>query len=254
MEPNQSERRRNMLDIIADLGLRERKDQLTSEQAPALALVPSPEGSRTQPSAPDEVVQALTDAQRRATEQRIAAERLLHEALALEQRLAEEAEQARKASEHALVQQLAAAVEAALQAEQKAEEQVELSVKKLERVAAEKREAEALKADDARAVAEARRALEIATASCSESDRRFADASAAEDAARNEAEGAAQLVTARRNARKELETDLHDTHQRIQGSAGELPTLTSIDELRALEARRRVAERRVADSTRQIAG
>ena len=240
-----------MLDIIADLGLRDRKDQPAPAQAPVLALVPSPGESRAQ--TPDDIVQALSEAQRRATEQRLAAERLLNEAMALEQRLAEETEQARRASEHALVQQLAAAVEAALAAEHKAEEQVELSVKKLERIAAEKREAEALKNDDARAVAEARRALEIATASCSESDRRFADASAAEDAARNEAEAAATLVTARHNARQELETELQDAHQRVQ-EAGELPSLTSLDELRALEARRRVAERRAADSARQVAG
>ena len=119
----QPDRRRSMRDIVADLAFRERRDQvgptLTLVQSPAPA---TPDASASRPAPADDVVNALSAAQRRAAEQRAAAERLLRETLALEQRLAEEVEQARKAGEHALAQQLASEIDAAAAAEAKADE------------------------------------------------------------------------------------------------------------------------------------
>jgi hypothetical protein len=228
------DRRRNMMDIIADLGTRERK------APPPLTVVAA------QPALPPptNVAEALTEAQRRATEQRIAAERMLQESLELEQRLAEEAELARRAVDR--VAQLSASVSAALLEEQKAAEHAELCARNLERATREKTEADALRADDQRILAEARRALEVATASCTESERRFTSACSTEEDARREAETSSQLLAARRNARKDLETEL----RALEPAAAPQSQSQSIEELRALEARRRIAERRAADLAR----
>lgn len=262
----QSDHRRNVLEIIADLGTRERKDNA----GPTLTVVPPPASTPDALSvkpAHDDIVDTLSEAQRRAAEQRIAAERLLKETLVLEQRLAEEVEQARKASDHVLAQQLASSLEGTVAAEQKAVEQAESWTKKLERIVAEKHAAQALVSDDRRGVetasaeiaaaearlAEARRALEIATASCSESDRRFSDACKSEEAAQREVDEAARVVATHHDARKTLEEQLQDVQRRLQGFTGTVPSLTAIEQLRGLEARRRLAERRSADLARGAA-
>lgn len=250
----QPDRRRSMRDIVADLAFRERRDQvgptLTLVQSPAPA---TPDASASRPAPADDVVNALSAAQRRAAEQRAAAERLLRETLALEQRLAEEVEQARKAGEHALAQQLASEIDAAAAAEAKAAEQTEAWAKKLDTVASEKNEAEALKHEDESRLAAARRALEIATASCSESNQRYSDACQAEEVARREADEAARALAAKRQARKDLEAELSEVQQRIAGFSGGAPSLATIEELREVESRMRVAERRAADVARGAA-
>lgn len=257
----QADRRRNVLDIISDLGLR--KDQLTASgpaaaasQPATLSLVPA--------IAPGQV---FSDVQRRAAEQRIAAERLLEASVALEERLAREVEAARVASEEALAQELTTSLHAAREAERKAAEVVEGWSKKLERIAGEKREAEALKGDDTRLfesatadvtlaevrLAEGLRALEIARAACSESDRRLADACAAQVAAHAEADSAAQASIARREERQAIESALHAAQGPAQGFETAAPSTAAIDELHALEVRRRIAERRAADVARGAA-
>ncbi|MFN2459225.1 MAG: hypothetical protein ABR591_00830 [Candidatus Velthaea sp.] len=279
------ERRRNVLDIIADLGFLERKEQ--SPQAPVLSLVPPVRPAPADAAASDphhDVVQALTEAQRQAAEQRMAAEQYLKQTLALEQRLAEEAAQARAASQYARAQQVAAAVEDARSAERKARDYAEACSKRLSRVAAEKAEAEALRTDDRLAVetayaevgaaeaalAEARRRLEIANASCTESARRFDDASLAEEAAQRESAAAAHGVVECCAARERLEDELRLAHGDTQRSAPPVPSLASIEDLRALEASvmpppvrledraaadaaKRVADRRAADAARSAA-
>jgi chromosome segregation ATPase len=259
----QPDRRRNMRDIVADLGFRDRREQ----PAPNLSLVPAPpppEPPAATPAVPDELVNVLSDAHRRAAEQRLAAEKLLRETLALEQRLSEEMEQARRASDHHLSQQLAASLEAAIAAEKKAAEQCAAWAKKLETIEAEKREAQALKNDDRRAVeaatadiaaaesrlAAARRALEMANAACSESDQRFAVACTAQEAAQREADEAARAVASQREAREHLELQLHEVQKRIAGSSAQAPSLAAVEELREVESRVRVAERRAADFAR----
>lgn len=262
----QSDRRRNVLEIIADLGTRDRKDQT----GPTLTLVPPPQSAKASgapPAADNDIVNTLSAAQKRAAEQRAAAEALLKESLVLEQRLAEEVEQARKANDYALAQQLIAAIEACNAAEQKAAEQAEGWQKKLERIVAEKTAAEALQGDDRRVVetakadiaaaekrlAEAQRALEIATTSCAESDRRFSDACTAEEAARREADEAARLVATHRDERKALDEQLQEVQKRTQGFSGNVPSVNAIEQLRGLETKRRLAERRAADLTRGAA-
>jgi chromosome segregation ATPase len=262
----QSDRRRNVLEIIADLGARDHKDQT----GPTLTLVPPPSSAKASgasPAADNDIVNTLSEAQRRAAEQRAAAEALLKESLVLEQRLAEEVEQARKANDHALAQQLQSAIAASVADEQKAAEQAEGWQKKLERIVAEKQAAEALQGDDRRAIetaksdiaaaekrlAEAQRALEIATTSCTESDRRFGDACKAEEAARREADEAARVVATHRDERRALEEQLQEVQKRAQGFSGNGPSMNSIEQLRGLETKRRLAERRASDLARGAA-
>ncbi|MDB5095116.1 MAG: hypothetical protein JWO85_3217 [Candidatus Eremiobacteraeota bacterium] len=308
---NGADRRRNVLDIVADLGFLERKQQSSATDAavavepvapPALALVPSvkhdsgpvaPAGSPASAASPTpadaapapaaspaanaphaDVMQALTDAQRRAAEQRIAAERFLQETVQLEERLAEEAEQARAASEHVLAQQLAQAAAAALVLERQAAEQADACAKKIERIATQKAQAEALRSDDQAAqqaaaaeviaaqgrLAESRRRLEIATVACTESNQRYNDVCSVEEAARAEAEKAARLAEAQRAERENLEIELRGVQERAASFKGNMPSLASVDQLRALEARsfapseaaKRVAERRAADAARRL--
>ncbi|MDB5040139.1 MAG: hypothetical protein JWN27_865 [Candidatus Eremiobacteraeota bacterium] len=310
---NGADRRRNVLDIVADLGFLERKQQSSVDAAavatepvapPALALVPSvkhdtgpavpaappspspaastappdaaasPAASSASNAAHADVMQALTDAQRRAAEQRVAAERFLKETVQLEERLAEEAEQARAASEHVLAQQLARAADEALVLERHAAEQAEACAKKIERIATQKAQAEALRIDDHAAqqaaaaeviaaqgrLAESRRRLEIATVACTESSQRYNDVCSVEEAARAEAEKAVRLAQEQRAEREKLEVELRAVQERAATFKGNLPSLASVEELRALEARsfapseaaKRVAERRAADAARRL--
>ena len=305
------DRRRNVLDIVADLGFLDRRQPGVPAEAPppppggpALTLVPSvketvdsgpaPQAAASEPDpvAPVargphlEVERALTEAQRRAAEQRASAERFLQEALALEKRLEEEASQVRAANEYAVVQQLAAALENAVELERNAADHVDACAKKLERIAVQKSQAEALRVDDQTAretaaqevvaievqLAEVRRKLEIATAACTESNQRSMDIGTVEEAARFEQGRAQQLADERRIAREKIETELHAMEGRVTPFTGTVPSLAAVEQLRALEARSiaqpppavpltpvtsddaaaRLAERRAADAARRI--
>jgi chromosome segregation ATPase len=296
---NRADRRRNVFDIVADLGFLDRKPlPPRSEPPPDAAPAPAPEPAAppsltlVKPPAPVpvealvaaqpraegphfELAQTLTEAQQRAAEQRMAAEKLLQEALELERRLADEAAQARAANEQALGQELAVAVEEARNAERDAAEHAGICTKNFERIATQKAQAEALQADDRTArrtaaddvaatearLAEARRRLEVADAACSESDRRFNDMSAAEESARAEAATASQLLADRRAAREALEQQLNGIQERAAAFPGSVPSLARVEQLRALETRgalsndaaARVAERRAADAAKRIA-
>jgi hypothetical protein len=248
-----SDRRRNVFDIVADLGFLDRKP-LPVRADPA----PPAEPRSTAPPAltllkplllpPPHPLDTLTEAQQRAAEQRMAAERLLQEAIELEQRLAEEAAQARAANDEALERELAAALDDMRAAEREAAERADLCSKTMEPIAAQRAQAEALLADDRNALAEARRRLEVAEAACSESTVRLNDASAAEDTARAAATAAADVVAAHRAAREEMEGRLRGIQERALPDAA-----TRIAERRAADAAKRIAERQAADAQRGAA-
>jgi colicin import membrane protein len=262
-----ADRRRNVFDIVADLGFLDRKPlsprlgpppaepvathppaEPVATPPPALTLVkPQP----APPPAPVELAHTLTEAQQRAAQQRMAAERLLQEAIELEERLADEAAQARSASEQALGRELAAALDNMRAAERQSAEHAEVCSKNLERLAAQRAQAEALQADDRAALAEARRRLESAEAACSESDRRYKDASTAEETARAEAAASSEVVAAHRVAREEMEARLRGIRERA--AAVPADAATRIAERRAADAAKRIAERQAADAQRGAA-
>jgi hypothetical protein len=301
---NSADRRRNVFDIVADLGFLDRKplpraDSHAPPAGPALGAPPTPAGPaigapppltlvKPPPPAPppapvtmrvegphSELAQTLTDAQQRAAQHRIAAERMLQEAVELERRLADEAAQARAANEQALARELAIALDDARTAEQEATGRAEVCDKNLERAAAQRARAEALQADDHTArigaaddvaatearLAEARRRFEIADAACTESAARFNDACAAEEAARAEAIAASGVTAACRAAREEMEERLRGIEERAAAFTGNVPSLATVEQLHALEARSaipagaatRIAERRAADAAKRIA-
>ena len=298
MENSKSaDRRRNVFDIVADLGFLDRKPLPRAEAVPpaepppaepaaaappALTLVkplPQPQPRPPAPapveipaaaparseSAHSEFAYTLTEAQERAAQQRVAAERMLQEAIELERRLADEAAQARAAHEQALGRELAAALDDVRAAERAAGEHAEVCGKNFERIATQRAQAEALQADDRTArrsaaddvaaaeglLAEARRRLEGADAACSESDLRFNDASAAQESARAEAAAASDVLAARRAAREEMEERLRG----IQERAATVPAdaATRVAERRAADAAKRIAERQAADAQRGAA-
>ena len=284
-----ADRRRNVFDIVADLGFLDRKPlppradpppyaEPPAAAPPPLALVkPLPQPQRQPQPLPapapapmvttvdSEVPRALTEAQERAAQQRIAAERLLQEAIELEARLADEAAQARAAHDQALGRELAAALDSARAAEREAAEHAGVCSKNFTRIATQRAQAEALQADDRTArraaaddvaaseahLAEARRRMEIADAACSESDLRFNDASAAEEAARAEAAAASDVVAACRAARDEMEKRLRGIQERA--AAVPADAATRIAERRAADAAKRIAERQAADAQRGAA-
>ena len=283
MENSQgADRRRNVFDIVADLGFLDRKPlssrlgpppaepvaahppaEPVATPPPALTLVkpqpPSPEApvetTVAKPARSDEphaeFADTLTEAQQRAAQQRMAAERFLQEAIELEQRLADEAAQARAASEQALGRELAAALDNMRAAERQSAEHAEVCSKNLERLAAQRAQAEALQADDRAALAEARRRLESAEAACSESDRRYKDASTAEETARAEAAASSEVVAAHRVAREEMEARLRGIREHAAGVPAD--AATRIAERRAADAAKRIAERQAADAQRGAA-
>ena len=288
-----ADRRRNVFDIVADLGFLDRKPlpraepPPTAEPAagtPALTLVkPQPPAPRDLPLAVpaqsegphSELAHTLSEAQQRAAQQRLAAEQLLQEAVELERRLADEAAQARAANEQALGLELAAALDDVRAAEQDAADHAEVCTKNFERITTQRAQAEALQADDRSArrsaaddvaatearLSEARRRLEIAEAACSESDLRFNDASAAEEAARAETAAASEVLAACRAAREDMEARLRGIRERAAAFSGDVPSLATVEQLRALETRgavpadaaARVADRRAADAAKRIA-
>ncbi|HEY0381957.1 MAG TPA: hypothetical protein VGC72_07135 [Candidatus Elarobacter sp.] len=235
-------RRRNVFDIVADLGFLDRKPPRAEPPPAEPPVVHAPAAAPASPLTlvkphPTTRAETLTDAQQRAAEQRMAAERLLQDALELERRLADEAAQARAADEQALGQELAVALEDARAAEHDAAEHAGICAKNLERIATQKAQAAALQADDRNTrriaaedlaatearVAEARRRLEIADAACSESDRRFNDAHAAEEAARADTETASHVLAGRRTAREEMAQQLHGIRERASAFPANAP-------------------------------
>ncbi len=216
---------------------------------------------------------ALTDAQRRAAEQRLAAEKLAEDARQLEERLAAEAEKARHAADHAHAIRLQQAADHARIIEAEAAEQAEACAAKQERKAndraaaeAHSRECQAVHESAAAEVAkfeallaEARGKLEHAKSALAESADRESRAISAEDAARVEAAESAQLLHDRRSARENIEEELRLMRERFKGFEDDVPSLETIDQLDELEARRaqiseaarRIAERRAADAARR---
>ncbi len=286
---NRSDRRRNVFDIVADLGFLDRKVLPRAEaadiaqQPPALTLVKSPAPPDPEPPAAmkprpegphSELAQTLSEAQQRAAEQRLAAERLLQEAVELERRLADEVAQARAANDQALAEALAVALEESRAAEREADERAGICTQNAVRTATEKAQAEAMQtkhrnerraaADDVAAteahLATARRRLEIADDACAESDRHLTEASAAEEAARADAAAAAQTLTNHRGTCEAMEQQLRGIHARAAAFTGAVPSLATVEQLHALETRAdahdaatRIAERRAADAAKRIA-
>ena len=240
------DQRRNVFDIVADSGFLDRKPAPRLGPPPAEAVATAPPALTLVKPQPQQgtLVQTLTEAQQRAAEQRMAAERLLQEAIELEERLADEAAQA-------LVHELAASSDDLRAAERAAAEYAEVCSTNCERIAEQRARAEAQHADDGAALAEARRRLEVAEAACSESELRLNDASAAEKAARAEANAAAEAVAARRTAREDVEQRLRGIQERA--AAVPADAATRIAERRAADAAKRIAERQAADAHRGAA-
>jgi myosin heavy subunit len=225
------------------------------------------------PADVDSALAALTDAQRRASEQRSAAEKLLEDARLLEQRLAAEAEKARHAAASAQAARLQQAAEHARTLEAEAAESAQTATlkregKAKERVAAEAQararheekdaaEAELTKAEAL--LADARQKLERAKVALLEAAEHENKAISAEDGARIEAAESAQVLRDRRAARENLEEELRAVQERYRGFEGEVPSLSSIGQLDEIQARteqiseaaRRIAERRAADAARR---
>ncbi len=306
-----ADRRRNVFDIVADLGFLDRKPLPHAEPPPAAAgpvlgapppaaakpiigapppltlVKPQPHPQPPAPAEPSvavparfegphsELAQTLTEAQQRAAQQRMAAERHLQEAVELEQRLADEAAQAHAANDEALRRELAAALDDVRAAEHERAEHAQTCSKNFERIATQRVQAEALQADDRTArraaagevataearLAEARRRLELAEAACSESELRFNDAAAAEAASRAETAAASEVLATCRAAREEMEEHLREIEERAAAFTGHVPSLATVEQLRALETRvaepgdaaTRIAERRAADAAKRIA-
>jgi len=271
-----TDHRRNLLDVVADLGFLERKQQaLASDAAPPSppTNVPTVRSAEPVTTPAFEGLQALAEAKQRAAEQRVAAELALREAEALEQKLNEEIEQARAASvaaAQARVRELTTSLEQAVAAERAAAEAIEALAKRAERFAVEKQRADALKIDDEAAVASAsadvaaaetrlaeeRRRLELARAACTESGQRFTDACRAEEAARAEAAVAEKGAAEQRTQREAIAAEL----RAVQVQAGVPADVESIAEAaaraaerRAADAARRLADRRTADTLRASA-
>ncbi len=174
---------------------------------------------------PAQAVAALSEAQKRAVEQRIAAERLLERARLLEERLSAEAEQARIASEYAQFQRLRAAVTDAEAEERDAAQRADACASALRERSQERQRAEH-----------------------------------AERAAHDEADAADQMLRERRAAREKLQAESCAAQANVTPFNGEPPSLEAIDLLRELEAQtqfageaaRRIAERRAADEARRV--
>jgi chromosome segregation ATPase len=227
-----------------------------------------------------EALAALTEAQRRFAEQRIAAVKLAEEARLLEERLAVEAEKARvaaekarRAADRAQVIRLTPAVEHARRIETEAADQLESLTAKHERRAAERAEAEAHKrscyeaehsaaAELAKAealLAEARERLQYAKTALTDAVERETTAVNAEVSSRSAALDAEELLHDRRVARESLENELDAIEQRIKASVDEEPSLEPVEQTDDLKARneqiseaaRRIAERRAADAARR---
>jgi hypothetical protein len=228
---------------------------------------------KSTPEEADAALAALTEAQHRAAEQRIAAEKLAEDARRLEQSLAAEADKARHAADHAQALRLQQAAEHARIIEGEAAEKSEACTAKLERKAADRAGAEA-HSRACRAVQEgaasevaqaeallaaARQKLALAKAAIVEAGERESKTISAEDSARIEASESLQLLNDRRAARENLEEELRVIRERVKGFERDVPSLATIDQVDELESRRnniseaarRIAERRAADAARR---
>lgn len=213
---------------------------------------------------------ALDDAQFRAAGQRIAAELLLAEARAVEERLAAAAGKAREVNERGSARRLAAAAEEARQREVNAKWHALECDRAAERAVAERATAEAAErrqqtervaAATAAASAEeraigARAALQRADAALADSTHRVEELTATEQVAASAAHTASNDLLACKTAREEAETAARAAVAESDGILS--PAKGALDELFALEARsgipseaaRRIAERRAADAAR----
>jgi hypothetical protein len=214
-----SDRRRNVFDIVADLGFLDRKPLPRAEPPPPAAL------TLLKPLLlpPPQPLDTLTEAQQRAAEQRIAAERLLQEAIELEDRLADEAAKARAANDEALCRELAAALDDMRAAEDELAERAGACCTNVEQATARRVQAEAV----------------------------FKDAVTVEETARAEAAAAADVVTAHRAAREEMEGRLRESRDRA--AAVPAGAATRMAERRAADTAKRIAERQAADAQRGAA-
>lgn len=217
--------RGTFVDLLTDR--RQQDGDVTPMHAPKTPPPPTPVDSEV-------ALAALTSAQQRAAEKRLAAERLMEEARALEERLSAEAEKARNSRHRLVLAQLTKAVERADADEREAEERVRTCAEAVERAAIESADAE-------------RRAQ-----SCRD----------AEAAARADLEAAAQLVAERRDVRTRIDAELQQAREQAGALGDEPPSLAVVEELNELEAHsdlrseaaKRIAERRAADAARSATG
>jgi hypothetical protein len=256
--------RRSISEIVADLARTSDPPQKVTQLKPhvesgeiAAPAVDSPVSKGPH----SELAQMLADAQARAVSQRVAAERLLQEAQELEARLADEAARAQEANTQAIARELAATLERARADERAAAEEEAARSRDLDTFVARRKQVQTRQAElltahriASGAFAEAKRRLEDAEAACRESDRLLSDAGAAEQTARAEAESATQRRLTRRKEREEIEQQLSEIDVRATESPVSLPSLETVEQLRAGERALRIAQRRAADAQRNFTG
>lgn len=268
-------KRRNILEIVSDLARYEDAPPASrvTPLKPRSAVVEPPSAPMLRADGPHAALaQMLAEAQARAAGQRAAAEKLLQEAHDLECRLADEAARAHAANEQALARELAEHLEEARAAEREAIERELSCSQSVETLTANNKQVQARHAELERThraaseqLADARRRFDEAEAACLETERRCREALVAEEAARAEARAAAETLTTRRRARQEIEQRLREIEERAGGTPIAVPSLETVDQLRALEARSveqrraadaelRIAERRAADAQRNLTG
>lgn len=269
---DQFSRHRGAFDTIAAFLTGDRGSGIDRPEHP---LVPNVNGDA------EATLDALCEAQRRATAQRIAAERLLEETRTLEQRLSAEAEKARDATRRASAGKLREHVERARKLEQDAVNHADTCVREEQRLSEERAHLEAEKRENDELIetasaevsalegqlSTARTTMHRAKTARAEIEERLHVVSEAEATARTRSVAAAQILQERHVERERAEIELEAVREQASDAEDEAPSLPPpvdppslepIAELHALEARtalspeaaRRVAERRAADAAR----
>ena len=194
---------------------------------------------------------ALEEAKRRASEQRQAAEAMLLEAQLLEQRIASEASATLSEAEQRAIQEGQRAAARALALEQHAAEQAAKLQERMDRMINERKghelQADAVRVTERQAQAEvdsrqalleeALKAAAAAAIAVTEVDRVVVGYMKREELLRKEIEQLNARVTEQREMREAAETYAREAEERLAQIGGGDAPRTSIEEIRAIEAR-----------------
>lgn len=194
---------------------------------------------------------ALEEAKRRASEQRQAAEAMLLEAQLLEQRIASEASATLSEAEQRAIQEGQRAAARALALEQHAAEQAAKLQERMDRMINERKghelQADAVRVTERQAQAEvdsrqalleeALKAAAAAAIAVTEVDRVVVGYMKREELLRKEIEQLNARVTEQREMREAAETYAREAEERLAHIGGGDAPRTSIEEIRAIEAR-----------------
>ena len=194
---------------------------------------------------------ALEEAKRRASEQRQAAEAMLLEAQLLEQRIASEASATLSEAEQRAIQEGQRAAARALALEQHAAEQAAKLQERMDRMIGERKghelQADAVRVTERQAQAEvdsrqalleeALKAAAAAAIAVTEVDRVVVGYMKREELLRKEIDQLNARVTDQREMREAAETYVREAEERLAQIGGGDAPRTSIEEIRAIEAR-----------------